>query len=445
MATRRLLTLAMVLILAFGVGGGGALAQDDGPSPDSPTKDRDETPSPEEDDPNQDDGDAPSEGDDGPLPEAPDGPLDLAAMTLDSEELPEGYQLSSEAYVDLELLEESLADILEPGVLADLGIVAYYETTYAPADGSGQIRSYVIEYPDPAAAEDGFDILEDEERLVTGESNLADDPGPDGVGDEPAEITTGTLGPADAEQATVDVTFRIDRLGVGVAIETFDGSEPDVDLAVELATAKEARVVAALTGEDIANVDPNLVERVVALDGETTFEGYQTVVDGHGSADSPAAEGFVASYVRGATFSEDPLETIAPYVTIGVSIYEDEDAALAVLAASDEIILQFPELEAIDVPLVDGLPSAGYSFESLIPGDDLASVRIFVAVDDALLSVDLQGFATADDALDAAVQVAEAAAGCVDGGDCGPIGLPDGVGGDSNEPDGSPEPDTDTL
>lgn len=443
MATRRLLTLAMVLMLAFGVGGGSALAQDDGPSPDSPTKDRDDTPSPEEDDPNQGDDDATPESDDAPLPEAPAGPLDLAAMTLDSEELPDGYQLSSEAYVDLDLLEATFADILEPGVLADLSIVGYYETTYASVDGSSQIRSYVIEYPDPAAAEDGFDILEDEDRLVTGESDLEDAPGLDGVGEAPAEITTGTLGPADAEQATVDITFRIDRLGVGVAIETFDGSEPDQDLAEGLAIAKEARVVAALTGEEIPNIDPALVERVVALDGETIFEGYQTVIDGYGSADSPAAEGFIASYVRGATFSEDTLETIAPYVTVGVSSYEDEDAALAVLDASDEIILQFPELESIDVPLIGDGPTVGYSFESLIPGDEIASVRIYVAVDDALLSVDVQGFATADDALAAAVEVAEAATDCVDGGDCGPVGLPDDLGG--NASDASPEPDTATL
>jgi len=239
------------------------------------------------------------------------------------------------------------------------------------------------------------------------------------------------------------VTFRIDRLGVGVAIETFDGSEPDQDLAEELAAAKEARVVAALTGEEIPNVDPDLVERVVALDGETTFEGYQTVVDGYGTADSPAAQGLGATYVRGATFSEDPLETIAPYVTVGVSTYEDDDAALTVLAASDEIIPQFPELESIDVPLIDGSPSAGYSFESLIPGDDLASVRLFVAVDDLLLSIDVQGFATTDDALAAATSAAAAAASCVDGGDCGPVGLPDPSGGGA--PDASPEPDTDTL
>jgi hypothetical protein len=238
-------------------------------------------------------------------------------------------------------------------------------------------------------------------------------------------------------------------------METFDGSEPDQDVVEELAAAKEARVVAVLTGEEIANVEPALVEGVVTFAGETTFEGYQSVADAYGSVESPAGEGFIASYVRGATFSDDPAETIAPYVTVGVSAYEDEEAVLAVLEASDEVIPQFPELEEIDVPLIDGSPTAGYSFESLIEGGDLASVRLFVAVDDELLSVDVQGFASTDEALEAAVAVAEEAVGCVDGGDCGPVGLPDGLGADDDggtpvatpddEADEADELDDDTL
>lgn len=444
MATRRLLTLMMVLMLALG-GGGIALAQDDGPSPDSPTKDRNDDSADEEaDDPNQDDGEATPVVDDGPLPEAPDGPLDLAAMTLDSAELPEDYQLLSEAYIDLGLLEANYVDVLEPGELEDLGIVGYYETTYTSVDGDNRIRSYVIEYTDIAAAEDGFDVLEDEDRLVKGDADLEDAPGLAGVGEEPAEITTGTFGSAGAEQATVDITFRIDRLGVGVAMETFDGSEPDQDLVEELAAAKEARVVAALTGEEIANVDPDLVERVVTFDGATTFEGYQTVVDGYGDPASPAAEGFVASYVRGATFSEDTLETIAPYVTVSVSSYEDEDAVLTLFESTGQLIQQYPELESIDVPLINGSPTVGFSFDSLIPGDEVASVRIFVAVDDVLVTVDVQGVATTDQALDAAIAVAETATACVDGGACGPVALPAVAGGDDGgTPVSAPEDEED--
>jgi len=37
---RRVLTLLMVLMVAFGMGGAAAIAQDDGPSPDSPTSER---------------------------------------------------------------------------------------------------------------------------------------------------------------------------------------------------------------------------------------------------------------------------------------------------------------------------------------------------------------------------------------------------------------------
>ena len=442
---RRLLTLLMVLMLALGAAGG-VLAQDDGPSPDSPTKDRDddavtddegeqdaddedatpESDSPVDDDPNEDE----------PLPEAPAGPLDLAAMTLDSEELPEGFQLVAESYIDLDLLAENLSELATDDELDDLGIVGYYETTYAAVDGGSHIRSYVIEYPDVNAVEDGFALFEDEERMVPGETGLDDAPGPEGIGEEPSEVTTGTYGEPGAEQSAVDITFRIDRLGVGVAMETFDGSEPDEDLVEELAEVKEARVVAALTGEAIENVDPRLVERVVTFSGETNFEGYQSVSDAYGSVDSPAADGFIASYVRGATFSDDPTETIAPYVTVGVSSYGDEDEVLAVLDASDQIMPQFPGLEEIDAPMIDRSPTVGYSFESLIEGDDLASVRLFVAVDDALLSVDVQGFASTDDALEAAVSVAEEAVACVDGGDCGPVNLPAGPG--SGEDDGTP-------
>jgi hypothetical protein len=187
---RRLLTLLMVVMLAFGAGGAAVLAQDDGPSPDSPTRDRDEdAPADDEEEPDAGDEEATPESDDPvddkpvddePLPEAPEGPLDLAAMTLDSEEIPEGYQLVAEAYIDPGLLAENMVELGTEDELEELGIVGYYESTYAALDGGSQIRSYVIEYPDVEAVEDGFALFEDEERMLPGETGLEDAPGPGG-------------------------------------------------------------------------------------------------------------------------------------------------------------------------------------------------------------------------------------------------------------------------
>jgi hypothetical protein len=435
--TRRALALLVVLMLVLTAGG--ALAQDAEPSPDSPTRDRAATPEGDEaDDDVEDDLDT-SE------PAAVGDPdVDLAAMALDSDVMPEGYTLSNEYYVDLEALGN---DLVARGTLDDieefeaLNITAYYESYYATTDLSQNIRSYIIAYEDEDDVQAGFDVLEDESVTIPpGGGEWDDEEAPDDIGEQPAEITTAVFEVPTNQQegvdetleiVNVDFTFRVDRFHVGVAIEHSDGTDPDLDLVEELGAELEERVLDVLDEEEIENIDLELPSLLPALAGPPPFEGYQTVSEAFPTEqpmDEALEDGFVSSYTRGASFSDDPAAGWPPYLTIRISRFEDEETVLDLLDDPDALQPDFLSVEPEEIDSVEDYPAVAFTFPSPITTEP-DSYLVYVGVDDLILEVQVQGTQEIEQAEEEALAIAEDFVACVtDGEDCGPYELPSEIG-----------------
>ncbi|CAA9549157.1 MAG: hypothetical protein AVDCRST_MAG73-2716 [uncultured Thermomicrobiales bacterium] len=359
---------------------------------------------------------------------------DLAAMTLDSEDLPEDYFLRGERYITGENLVAGLdLEDATAEALTESGLTWFYESTYTTADGAGQIRSYVSEYPDEAGAEAGFGVLEDEEALVGEGGDLEDQDGP-AVGEDPKEITVGSLPPnADADDdapalRSVDATFRVGTLIVGVAVETRDDAEPDQALAEELADVLATRVEDVLAGQAPATADPAVREALLQLDaGLSVQEGYLTATDVLGPvdpADTPYAE-YDAGYAL--TLAIGDGGTTLPYVSLAVSSFSSEDGPLAVLGDADNLQPAFTNIERVDDVLVEGADAAvGYRFASTTGGrSENDSFRILIIVGDRLATVDVQGATSAEVAEAAALDLAGQQAECLQSDDpCGAGTIP---------------------
>ena len=440
---RRLLALILMLTL-LSFSGAGVLAQDaEGtPSPDTPTRDRDDDPDADQDEDIDEPDDPDTNGDDS-AGQVGDPDADLAAMALDSESMPEGYALSNEYYVDLEGLAESLADqgaLDDADEFADLNVTAYYESFYAPEDFSGYLRTYVISYESADDVEAGFELFEDESLFIPDDSGeWEDEPGFEGIGDEPAEITTATIETPDGgEEQTVDVTFTVDRFQVGVSQSTFDGSDPDLDLLEELAEEIEERVTAVAEGDEVENVDTNLPELLPTLAGPPPFEGYGAADDAFGYGGEAAdeiADEFVSAYTRAQSFSEDPTLGWQPYLTIAVASFSDDAVVEDLLAEPDVMAPAFEGVEEADVDEVGDSPAVSFVYPSPISTGDPDSFVIFVGVESLILKIEVQGIQTIEQAEEEALGIAEDFLSCVvDGSDCGPYELPSDIGAEPPSP-----------
>jgi len=371
---------------------------------------------------------------------------DLAAMTLDSEDLPEDYYFHNEQYIPGEALVAGLqlADDAS-AALTESGLTWFYESTYTTADGSGQIRTYVSEYPDEAGAVAGFGVLEDEEALVGEGGELEDLDGPE-VGEDPKEITVGSLPPNPGAEddapvlRSVDATFRVGTLIVGVAVETRDDAEPDQALAEELAEVLATRVEDVLAGQAPATADPAVREALLQLDATLSArEGYLTATDILGPidpAETPYAE-YESGYAQTLIVGEGGTEL--PFVSLAVSSFSSEDGPLAVLGDADNLQPAFTNIERVDDVQVEGADAAvGYRFASTPGGrSDNDSFRVLIIVGDRLATVDVQGATSAEVAEATALDLAGQQAECLQSDDpCGAGTIPADL---EASPSGTPE------
>ncbi|MDQ2682003.1 MAG: hypothetical protein M3Y37_00610 [Chloroflexota bacterium] len=475
---RRMLIVLIVTLLTTS-GTAAVLAQTDGPDPDGPIKlqtaeadddgpdpndpiappDRDdedepaddESPAPGEGDddttapgegdedtdtaPSDDDALDPADDDDATEPSddddlAPDASpaaspageegVDIAAITLDSTSLPEGWFLISEGFTSGEQLADDLDGLIDGDELLATGIQTYYSSTYLNAEGN-TVRSYVIAFETAEGAADGFAMLEDEEAIVPN-GDFEDLPVPIDLGDGPSELSLGDYQNGDGSITTsLDFSFTIDRFEIGAAMETFDGSDPDQDLVEEMAQAVADRAEAVLAGEPLEGIDDSLPGSLITLDDANfTLEGYQTALEAFLIADPdimPA--GYVSGYFRAGSFG-GPTSRL-PFVSVGLSTFESPVDVEDAMANTDSIMPLYDELEEIDgVEVADADAVLAFSFASPEGEGDPDSARIFVQVDDQLIVVDVQGAGTANDAEATALELAELQVACVLEGSCGP-------------------------
>lgn len=400
--TKRVCALVLTLMLVVS-GGSGVLAQDA----------------------------SPRAGASAASPEAGADGVDLAAMTLDSSAMPEGFALADEHFVDLDRMTEDFVGMGAVASVADfkaLHLTGNYESFYATEDFSRVIRTYVLEYETAADVQAGFDVFEDESRTVPEEvGTWEDEPGLVGVGEAPSEITiTTSSGEAAPPGTNVDGTFRVDRFQVGIALDTPEGTDPDRALLERLARELEERVTAVLAGEEIEGIDTTLPELVPTLGGAFQREGYQTADDAfQEQVDAVDVDTFVSAYTRDASFAADPQLSPAPVLLLGVARFTDSQVTRDLLERADDLLPAQGEYERAEVDEVAGHPAAGYTGVSGFGGGEPDSFRVVVAADDLLLLVEVLGVVSVEEAEQLALGFAEDTVACAtDGESCGPFAIP---------------------
>jgi hypothetical protein len=394
--------------------------------------------------------------------------LDLAAMALAPEDVPEGY---FDDYFEYWVPGDQVSDLVLRGAATSPGVVRSYQSFYFDPAAGGGVSSYLFEFASPEEAAAGIGMVDAALRPplpegITIGPNQA--PGPE-LGEDPRMMTFVTYDTWAAGGPRVDVvasSFRRDRLIVGVAVEQWVDPPPSwtptaavatptapdpaqEQLATTLATTLDERITMVLAGQTPAGVDPALAQLVLPLDQladvpTPVFGGYKAGSDmlrcgicGEENTLLPLADDALGGYVRGIVLGGVvDGEPQTPFVTVGVTAFTSPEAALAVL----EAIRQTPNDRPTAVPFPRGLKTlvddptipeatAALAFHATPDEEDPNAPPDAAGVDfvagNWLVTVDVQGGLSAEDALTAAVDLASQQAACLAaGGTCGSVMAP---------------------
>lgn len=333
------------------------------------------------------------------VPEAPEMQAQVAAMTLESAELPTGYILSGETFLPL-------TDGVE-------GLTAHYVSVYTNMDSGQQIRSYAYAFDSDEHATAGFETLEgnEAETLVDKEIEL---------GSGKAELTTGTFENSDGTVVgTADVTFVRGSAVIGVAVDSPDGSQPDVQLAQDLATTADTRAQQSSSGD--ASVDLTLTTKLVPFSSGGTVIQSGFVSSNESEAiygtQGSALTAVTSSYVQTVAYGESGA---APRVTIGVSKFSNADDAKKVVEQADQIFQPLPDQEKVDDFKLEGSDAVvAYRYTSRDGSTaERESFRIIFSQGEHVTVIDVQGAADSDAAEAAANAIAAPQLTCQTGGAC---------------------------
>lgn len=339
------------------------------------------------------------------LPDSAAVQAQAAAMTLTSEDLPTGFTLVGESFLPV-----------PDGVD---GVTAHYVSQYTNVDNGQQIRSYVYLFETDEQATAGLESLEGNEPETLTDSDVE-------VGTA-AELSVGTYEAVDGKAiATADVTFVRGNAVAGVAVDNADGSEPNQQLATDLATLKDTRVQAVQSGE--ASVDLSLPAAVIpfANGGTLVQAGFLSAGESEAiyAAQGSALSGLSSSWVQTVAFGE---EGTAPRVTIGVTVFASPEEAATVVEQADRIFLPLSDQEKVEDVTVDGTDSVvAYRYTSRDGSiADQESYRVIFAQGEKVTVVDVQGAPDKETAEAAANVITTSQVACQTDGTCE---LPDAPG-----------------
>lgn len=357
----------------------------------------------------------------------PDVPLRarMAAITLDETALPDGYAFEGETFLTA---EQSASGSIDAAALTDAGFVGQYISVYTDDAATGRIRTYVTAWNDAAAAEAGFAVIEDETRSLP-DAELTDADA--SVGETPREVTTGSHpDPVDAETmiATVDVTFRVDRFLVGVAVEDTTGTGPDPATATALAAELEGRATAAVGNQNPERTDLALVPKVLPLGDLGTelqagFLSPAEVEQLYGLQGS-ALGGFSSSWSEAVGLGSG--DNLAPYIAVGATTFANDADATAVIEQAAELTPAISGVEPVDAAEVQGATQAvAFRFPSPATGaETIDSYRVIFSVGATVGVVDVQGAASPEIAEQSALALAGAQTACFGAETCAAPTLP---------------------
>lgn len=357
-------------------------------------------------------------------------------MVLDSTAVPEGYTLFYEIYIPGSRIGNDLTGGAIPQEEVDAtGLQWYYESVYISADGNTRLRSYVEQYAGEDGAMRGFDLLENEQRLAPQGSIFTDGPGA-GVGQQPSEISEGSLQPSGTPMAitSVDSTFRTGNLLAGVSVDTVPGTVADKQVTIDLSQVLFDRIQSVLASQPLPLIDYALPGQLVSLGPEWRGrdEGYLAATEIYGpDAGATVASSFVSGYFTNETLlASDDAALPVPLVSLNVSRFQDESAPLQMLSQSGALQ---PPFEGVSPLEIDPIPGASVTqalqyANPMLSGATDDSVRIVMVVGSDLVILDIQANKTLQGAIDAAIQIATAQAACLQSPTpCPPLPLPPGL------------------
>jgi hypothetical protein len=395
-------------------------------------------------------------------------PLDLAAMALAPEDVPEGY---FDDYSEWWVPAKAFSELTLGGAATPPGLERVYQSFYIEPNGGAAIHNYLYEFASPEEATAGAEIVDAALRPPLPEGTVVGPthaPGPN-LGDDPGVLTLVTYDTWAAGGPRADVvaaSFRRNRLVAGVAVEWYiDPPAPGTpvakvatpitanpaqeELANQLATTLDERITTVLAGQTPAGVDSALAELVLPLDQlvdnqREVFGGYKAGIDllrcgicGEENTLLPFADETLAGFSR-TVFVGTPLDGEAqpPFVSVALTTFASPEAAQGVL----EAIRQAPNDRPTPGPIPRGnrtlvedpvIPevTAALAFQSTLDEEDPSAPVDSAGVDfvsgNRLVTVDVQGGLSGEDALAAAVDLASQQAACLAaGGPCATMSSP---------------------
>ncbi|HWV24814.1 MAG TPA: hypothetical protein VNZ58_11540 [Thermomicrobiales bacterium] len=332
----------------------------------------------------------------------------LAAIVPDANDLPVGYDFVGETFLTAEDLKGD-----DAAALSDAGFVTMYVSVYANTREHTRIRSYASAWTNADAASAGNDLLNaTDEGLTTGSSE---------IGDEPRETASGTYKSGSTTMSVEAVSFRHDAMLLGTAVETDDGSEPDADLAKDIAGVMLDRADTLADGQSPKNIDLSLPGRTLSFQGEGQMlqAGFLGPKDVEGIYDT---QGSVLSKLESSW-----VETVAvgegsdtATITVGLTTFGKADDASNAVKQSADIFPPLTDQKSVNDASVDGADSvAAYTYSSSSDERDaMNSYRVIFSVDTDLVVIDVQGAPSSDAAKTVATDLAKAQLGCATGGAC---------------------------
>lgn len=371
-------------------------------------------------------------------PSAEASRLPLAAMVLDSTVVPEGYQLFYEVYIPGNRISTDLTGgAITQAEIDATGLQWYYESVYLSADGNTRLRSYVEQYADENGAIAGFGLLEDETRLAPQGAIFTDGPGA-GVGEEPSEISEGSLQPSGTPMTitSVDSTFRTGNLLAGVSVDTVPGVVADKQVAIDLSKVLFDRIQTVRANQPVALIDYSLPGQFVTLGPAWSGhdEGYLAATEIYGpDAGATLAPSFLSGYFTNESPADSPNAFPAPLVSLNISRFADSSGPLQVFNMPGRLAPPFEGATELDIDPIPGTDiTQAWSYLnpllSSAPGATNDSIRIVLAVGSDLVILDIQANKSLEGAQEAAIQIATAQAVCLKSTSaCPPLQLPDGL------------------
>lgn len=335
------------------------------------------------------------------LPESSDVQAQAAAMTLTSDDLPTGFQLTGETFLP----------VPDAGIVP--GVTAHYVSVYTNIDTGQVIRSYVFLFESEEQATSGIEVLEGNEPETLSDESVE-------MGSGNAELTTGTYESADGVTiGTADVTFLRGAAVAGVAVDHPDGSAPDSGLATDLAGLLDARVQQVQSGEIAVNLEQPAAVVPFADGGVLLQVGYLNSAEGEAiyGTQGSALTGLQSSWVQTVAYGE---EGAAPRVTIGVTTFASPEEATAVVEQADGIFQPLADQETVEGAEVAGADSVvAYRYTSRDGSiAEQESYRVIFAQGETVTVVDVQGAEDSATAEAAANTIAQSQFTCQSEGMC---------------------------